>query len=452
MRRLTAHQRAVELNPGRAETFLNIGCDLDGLGQPEKAAEAYRRAILLKPGLSKAHNNLAVILAGQNRMDEMLAVLQRAAAADPENPEPPSNIGALMAQRGDFEAALTWYQKAVRLRSEDALDLWSLGNAMASLGRYAEALPILEKARRSVNPAALNWNKGLEDYLQNVREMTTYEARLPRVALVPEVPRGPREWQLFARVATERKWHAAAARLWAGAFAEEPRLVGDATVQNRYNAACSAALAGCGQGKDDPCAGRRRAKRLRDQALAWIRDDLKQWMRLAETSETPRDRVAEVLRHWRSDLDLAGVRDCADPRRPPCRRAGRLAVALGRRRSAISRYDIPCKPIRVRMIERGDGHHVPTSPRSITPKIDPECESPQVPERADARHPQPGTGSGRREIGPVPDDMLGTDRRGALIPPRLMRGPRWPGSARHTGIPCTPTSVARGTRPRNRKT
>jgi hypothetical protein len=49
--------------------------------------------------------------------------------------------------------------------------------------------------------------------------------------------------------------HTCAARLWAEALAEDPKLADDRRAQPRPNAARSAALAGSGQGKDDPSVG-----------------------------------------------------------------------------------------------------------------------------------------------------------------------------------------------------
>jgi hypothetical protein len=44
--------------------------------------------------------------------------------------------------------------------------------------------------------------------------------------------------------------YAAAARFFDEAFAAQSSLADDLSSQHRYNAACAAALAGCGQGKD----------------------------------------------------------------------------------------------------------------------------------------------------------------------------------------------------------
>ena len=83
-------------------------------------------------------------------------------------------------------------------------------------------------------------------------------------------------------------------------------------VQHRYNAACAAALAGCGQGKDDPPLDDAARTRWRKQAIDWLKADLAAWSKILE-SGPPQARpfIAQTLQHWKADPDLAGLRDPA---------------------------------------------------------------------------------------------------------------------------------------------
>jgi WD40 repeat protein len=77
----------------------------------------------------------------------------------------------------------------------------------------------------------------------------------------------------------------------------------------RYRAACSAALAGCGQGTDAPEKAEERAL-LRSQALAWLRADFAaEKDRVVSEFPGTRNAALQSLTHWREDADLAGVRD-----------------------------------------------------------------------------------------------------------------------------------------------
>src|SRR5207249_3460740 len=102
----------------------------------------------------------------------------------------------------------------------------------------------------------------------------------------------------------------AAARLWAEALDAEPGLADDRQAGHRYNAACAAALAGSGQGIDDPPPDEAARARLRARALGWLQADLAAWSRLLDTAPPDqRPAVAQTLAHWQADADLAGVRE-----------------------------------------------------------------------------------------------------------------------------------------------
>jgi hypothetical protein len=80
--------------------------------------------------------------------------------------------------------------------------------------------------------------------------------------------------------------------------------------QYRYNAACAAALGGCGKGNDADKLDDKDLVRLRNQSRAWLRADLEAWTKLVDQGKVG-DRAAAVqaLRHWQTDIDLADIRD-----------------------------------------------------------------------------------------------------------------------------------------------
>ena len=116
----------------------------------------------------------------------------------------------------------------------------------------------------------------------------------------------------FAQFCHSEKLHGRSARLWSEAFRGQPKLADDMQVQNRYNAACAAALAGCGQGKDDPPLDDAAKARWRKQAIDWLKADVAAWSKIVETGPPQaRQAVSQTLRHWKVDTDLAGIRDPA---------------------------------------------------------------------------------------------------------------------------------------------
>jgi tetratricopeptide (TPR) repeat protein len=111
----------------------------------------------------------------------------------------------------------------------------------------------------------------------------------------------------FAQIAYDQKKFAFAARLWSEALAKDPNLADDPLAQHRYHAACAAALAAAGQGKDEPPLADAAKAKLRAQALGWLKAELSDWSKV----QPPRLFVARKLWHWQQDSILAGIRDQA---------------------------------------------------------------------------------------------------------------------------------------------
>jgi eukaryotic-like serine/threonine-protein kinase len=100
-----------------------------------------------------------------------------------------------------------------------------------------------------------------------------------------------------------------------------PALAGDLKVQHRYNAACAAALAGCGQGEYAAQLSDKERARLRQQALTWLRADLAQYAPMvAKGPAHVSAAVYERLQHWQQDIDFAGVRGAALAKLPEAER------------------------------------------------------------------------------------------------------------------------------------
>ncbi len=90
----------------------------------------------------------------------------------------------------------------------------------------------------------------------------------------------------------------------------DPKLADDRQAQHRYNAACAAALAASGQGKDDPPPDDAAKAKLRQQAREWLQAELAAWAKILDTGPADmKAKIAPTLQHWKADTDLAGIRD-----------------------------------------------------------------------------------------------------------------------------------------------
>ncbi|HEX5269440.1 MAG TPA: hypothetical protein VFW33_03085 [Gemmataceae bacterium] len=123
----------------------------------------------------------------------------------------------------------------------------------------------------------------------------------------PKSPAEGCEWAYMASRAAHQRF-AAAVKLYAAAFAADPRLADDLSTCHRYNAACFAARAARGDGTDPPKDETARAA-LRRQSLAWLRADLAGHTKLARSANAiDRGRTLSRLSHWLEDGDFSALR------------------------------------------------------------------------------------------------------------------------------------------------
>jgi serine/threonine-protein kinase len=184
-----------------------------------------------------------------------------------------------------------------------------LGEYLRRAGRNGEALDTLRRLRERVQDDPERVKK-VDSELALVERQVALAPRLAAVVRDDDRPADTSERLEFARLAYDRRLHAASARLYADALAADPKLADGRQPPHRYNAACSAARAGCGAGSDDPAPDDAARAALREQALGWLRAELAAWSKSVESGPTRgRPAVVQALRHWQADIDLAGVRD-----------------------------------------------------------------------------------------------------------------------------------------------
>jgi serine/threonine-protein kinase len=166
---------------------------------------------------------------------------------------------------------------------------------------------------------APGWRHPSAQWLRGAERLLDLEARLPALLRGTARPADAAERLALAQLCQHHKRrYAASARLYAEAFAEQPRLAADLQTAHRYNAACAAARAAAGQGQDADRLDDRDRCRLRRQALDWLRADLAAWAGVADKAPAQAGpAVRRALRHWQGDPDLAGLREAAALARLP---------------------------------------------------------------------------------------------------------------------------------------
>jgi hypothetical protein len=111
-------------------------------------------------------------------------------------------------------------------------------------------------------------------------------------------------------VCRAKQLFAASARFYTEAFAENPALAQDMRTRARYWAACVAALAAAGKGKDADKPDAAAQTALRKHVLEWLRADLTFWTQVADSGQPQaRGAVLTTLQQWQATPDLASLRD-----------------------------------------------------------------------------------------------------------------------------------------------
>jgi serine/threonine-protein kinase len=155
------------------------------------------------------------------------------------------------------------------------------------------------------------WRYPSAQWLCDAERLADLDDKLPAILTGEALPANPGEAITLAHMCQQyKKRYIAAIRLYADAFAVEPKLAADLNTQYRYDAACSAALAAAGQGEDAHLLPDKAAAMFRRWALSWLRDDLSAYANLAgQNNPAMKLTIQQRLAHWRRDPDLASVRD-----------------------------------------------------------------------------------------------------------------------------------------------
>jgi serine/threonine-protein kinase len=188
----------------------------------------------------------------------------------------------------------------------------ALGQVLLARREFAEAEAEIRRGLDLLPEWRQNLRPNLERLLQRCRRLRALDGRLAAVVGGKDRPAAADCLDL-AELCFAKSHFATAARLYAEALAATPELTADLRAGHRFNAARAAALAGRGHGDD--AAGLREPQReaWRKQARDWLRLDVAAWGKKVETG-TAADRIQarKTLAPWRTDPDLAGLRD-AEP-------------------------------------------------------------------------------------------------------------------------------------------
>jgi tetratricopeptide (TPR) repeat protein len=308
---IAAWHRAIDLKPGFTLAHNNLSSVLSTMGRFDDAIVVCRRAIALKPDSAEAHCDLGFVLWKKGRLDDAAAAFHQAIDLKPDYAVAYYNLGNVLIENGRLDEAVTAWRHAIELKPDLAEAHCNLGSALRQQGEFAQALAALKEGHE-LGSRRKDWPYTSSRWVRECQRLIELDGRLRAVLKGEAQPANAAERNEYAQLCCYKKLYVASARLRAGAFTADPKLADDLKAGYRYDAACAAALAACGQGTDAGQLDDQERVCWRKQALEWLRADLEQNGKLLE-SRKPEDHqlVQQRLRHWQCDHDLAGLRDSA---------------------------------------------------------------------------------------------------------------------------------------------
>jgi tetratricopeptide (TPR) repeat protein len=307
---IAEYRAAIRLEPGFAAAHHNLGTLLcDHLKQYPAAESAFREAIRLDPADALGHINLGNALSKQGKLDEAIAEFRAATRLKPDDAHAHYCLANALAEQGKLDEAIAAFRAAIRLRPDHAEAHCNLGGVLKRQGDYAGALAMYRKGHE-LGSRRPDWRYPSAKWVADAERKLTLANRLSAILRGEEKPGGNGERLSFAELAHNGKHHAAAVRLWVAALESDPKLGDDRQAAHRFNAACAAAMAAAGHGRDDPPLDEAAKAKFRRQALDWLKAELAAWGRFLEAGQPgASSTILRKVGGWKQDADLAGIRD-----------------------------------------------------------------------------------------------------------------------------------------------
>jgi tetratricopeptide (TPR) repeat protein len=299
---------ALSLKEDFPEAFSNLGCALRGLGRTDEALTCFERALLLKPAFADAYDGQGWALWTQGRLEEAVASYQKAVHLAPKHFWAHNHLSVALRQLGRLDESIASCRTAQKLMPKAPEPYFNLGLAWQLQGKFQAALDAFQKCQ-ALAPRRPLWPEPSGEWVQKCKRRVELESRLPAVLAGTDKAANPGEAVEFAEMCGLKRLYATAACFYRKAVLAPEVLAGDLLANRRYDAACAAALAGCGKGEDAaPLTADERAY-WRQQALAWLRTDLSLWIKEVEGGKPAvRQEARQRLAHWQRDPDLEGLR------------------------------------------------------------------------------------------------------------------------------------------------
>jgi WD40 repeat protein/tetratricopeptide (TPR) repeat protein/tRNA A-37 threonylcarbamoyl transferase component Bud32 len=307
---MAALQKPPDADRQDGKAWYDLGVALHNQQDLGAAIDAYTKSLARDGNDAAVWHKLGLALLARQDRPKAIEAFRKAVVIDPRNAQAWFNLGNALRQQKDHPAATAAFKEAVALAPGFAEAHCNLGLSLIAQGDFAAALDPLRKGH-ALGSRRAGWPYSSAAWVKQGQQLLALEKKIP--AGLQGQAASPAEYLSLAQLCQryQKRYHDAA-RLYARALADEPKLPQHAVPVARYDAACAAALAAAGKGSGADGLSDREKAELRRQALDRLTADLSARRQLVE-----RDPVAAVvlqpdLKHWREDADLAGVRDAKE--------------------------------------------------------------------------------------------------------------------------------------------
>jgi WD40 repeat protein/tetratricopeptide (TPR) repeat protein len=290
-----------------AEGHVTRGQALLDRGRTDEAVAALQYAARERPELVTAHWKLGQALSVRGLQHEAIASYRKALDLAPEHARIHYDLANAQQAAGELDRAIASFKEATHLDPDLAEAHCNLGYALLLQGLFGEALAARRKGHE-VGSKQPGWRHASERWVKEAERLVELDGKLPGILDGKTTPASATERIELAGLCSLKQLRQAATRFYEEAFAEQANLL----PAHRYNAACAAAVAGCGRGKDADKLDDKERGRLRRQALDWLQAELEAGRRLVDRKPDKGPSgagVARSLQHWLADPDFAAVRE-----------------------------------------------------------------------------------------------------------------------------------------------
>jgi eukaryotic-like serine/threonine-protein kinase len=301
---------ASALRPHNAAVHTNLGALLYNVGRTDEAITEYNAAIKLRPNFAMGHSNLSSALMTKGKFEDAIAHGRRAIELRPDYTAAHYNLAKAFRCADRPEEAAAEFRRAIELQPDFAEAHCELGFSLQEVGQFAAALVSVERGHE-LGTRRADWSYPSAEWVREARRRAELQSRLAMFLDGKDRPEDiGLHWIPLADSASKEGLHATAIRVWREVFAAAPQTAEDVRTDHRYWAIRVAALAGSGNAKDVPAGDEQARAQFRMQALEWLEADLvARGKLLNHGNAAERTRQVEVLEEWKTDPNLAGVRD-----------------------------------------------------------------------------------------------------------------------------------------------